>query len=59
MVCVAAPVFDAQDAVSAAIGMSGLRWDMEAHGLELVRSLVQGAARDISRALGFTAPEPV
>lgn len=53
VVCVAAPIFDAEDSVCAAIGISGLRWDMEAHGLELVRGLVQGAAQDISHALGL------
>ncbi len=55
VVCVAAPVFDAEDSVCAAIGISGLRWNMEAHGLDLLRGLVRGAAGEVSRALGLPA----
>jgi IclR family acetate operon transcriptional repressor len=52
VLCVAAPVFDVQGDACAAVGISGLRWNMEGHGLDLLTQLVQETAGAISRALG-------
>ena len=57
VVCIAAPIRNALGDVCAAVGISGLKWNMDAHGHDLVRQLVREAANEISHALGAPVPE--
>lgn len=54
--CLAAPVFDAEGQVRAAVGVSGTTAQITRNNLSRVAELVCEAARKVSRALGHSPP---
>lgn len=53
--CVAAPVFNSEGGVEAAVGLSGTTYQVERTSVPKVAELVKSAARKISQGLGATS----
>ena len=53
--CVAAPIFNSDGAIEAALGLSGTTYQFESASVPKIAEVVKAAARKISHGLGATS----